>query len=57
MENKSNQMISIMGFNISRFSDDTLFVERNAGGCEGEGMEVDEETFSEHINVFYQENF
>ncbi len=57
MENKSNKAISIIGFDIFRFGDDKLFVKRNAGESQGEGTEVDEKKFSEHINKYYQDNF
>ncbi len=54
MENKA---ISIIGFNIRRVSEGILFISRNSGESEGEGTEVDEKKFSEHVKVFYDENF
>ncbi len=52
-----NKAIAILGFDIFRFGDDKLFVQRNTGESQGEGTEVDEKKFSEHINKYYQDNF
>ena len=57
MLNKSNKAIGILGFDIFRFGDNQLFIKRNTGEYEGEGTEVDEKKFSEHINAYYEENF
>ena len=64
------RLLNVGKFNISRFSDDSLWISINSEECHGEGMEADEDKFrkwiskkpnnsklSDWVGKFYYENF